>query len=79
LVTELIQRIPPVPPVNPFEEDKLADRVARHNLKTYGESYDPVELKEWIRGMKNIFAMFEVPEENRENIRTFYLTGEVDI
>jgi len=43
-----MKRIPPVSPVNPPKEDKLADMVARHNPKPYGGSYDPMELEEWI-------------------------------
>jgi len=30
--------------------------------RTYGGSYDLVELEEWIRSMKNIFIMIEAPE-----------------
>ena len=59
-----MQCIPPAPPVNP-PEDKLADRVAKHNPKTYGGSYDPVELEEWIRSMEKIFAVIEVSEEKK--------------
>jgi len=44
-----MKHIPPVPYENPHEEDKIADRVARRNPKTYYRSYDPVELEEWIR------------------------------
>jgi len=44
-----MQRIPLVPPVSPCKADKLADRVARCNPKSYGGSYDPMELEEWIR------------------------------
>ena len=58
-----MQRIPPVPPVNPLKEDKLVDRVARHNPKTYGGCCDLVELEEWIKGMEKIFIVIKVPEE----------------
>jgi len=53
--------------------------VARRNPKTYDGKYDPMELEEWIKGMEKIFTTVEVPEEKKVNIRTFYLTGEVDI
>jgi len=66
-----MQNIPLVPPVIPPKEDKLTDMVAIHNHKTYGGSYNPVELEEWTRGMKNIFAVIEVQEETSINIRTF--------
>ena len=79
LVAELMQRIPPAPPVNPPKEDKLADRIARHNPKTYDESYDPVELEEWIKSMEKIFGVIEVTEEKKVTIETFYLTREVEI
>ena len=35
----------------PPKDDKLADRVARHNPKVYDGKYDPMELKEWVQGM----------------------------
>jgi len=74
-----MEHIPPVPLVNPPKGDKLANRVARHNPMTYGGSDDLMALKEWIRGMNNIFALFKVLEEKRVNIRIFYLIVEVDI
>ena len=76
LIVELMQHIPLVPLVDDPKEDKLADRVARHNCKTYGGSYNPMDLKEWIGGMKNIFTVIEVIEEKRVNIEMFYLTRE---
>jgi len=45
LVAKLMQRIPPVPLVNPPKEDKLADKVAILNPKTYGETHDPMKLE----------------------------------
>ena len=63
LIVKLRQRIPPLSPINTPKEDKLADTVARHNPKTYGGSYNPVGLEEWIRGMEKIFAVIEVLEE----------------
>jgi len=36
-------------------------------------------LEEWIRGMENIFAVIEVPEEKKVNIMTFYLTEKANI
>jgi len=41
--------------------------------------YNPMELKEWIRGMDKIFTVADVPYEKKVNIRMFYITGEVDI
>ena len=70
---------PLVPPENPPNTNKLADRVARRNLKVYDGNFDPIELEDWIRRMKKIFAGVEVPEEKKVNIGTFYLAGEVDI
>ena len=52
-----------MPPLNPHKEDKLVDRITRCNSKTYGGSYDPVELEDWIRGMENIFVMIKGLEE----------------
>ena len=63
----------------PLKEDKLADRVARRNLKVYDGSYDPVVLEEWIRGIEKIFTVVEVTEGKKVNIGTYYLTGEADI
>ena len=71
--------IPPIPPVNPPKEDKIVNRVAWPNPKTYDGKYDSVELEDWIRGMEKIFTVFEVPKERKVYINTFYLTGEVDI
>jgi len=79
LVADLMQRIPPAPPVNPPKEDKLADRITRYNPKTYGGSYDPLELEELIRCMEKIFAVIKVPKEKKVIIGTFYLTEKVDI
>jgi len=66
-------------PLNPPNENKIPDRVASCNLKTYGESYNLVELEEWIRGMEKIFIIIEVPEEKGVNIGIFYLTREAGI
>ena len=68
-----------VPPVNPPKQDKLTDKVVRGNPKAYGESYDPMEVEEQIRGMRKIFTVIEVPKVYKVNIRTFYLVKEVDI
>jgi len=74
-----MKRIPPIPPEGPTKPDDVAVRVAKCNPRTYEGKYDPVELEEWIRGMENIFAIVEVPENKKVNIGTFYLAGEVDI
>jgi len=66
-----MKQIPPAPSEIPRKDDKLADRVARHNLKVYDGKYDLVELEEWIRGMENIFTVVEIPNEKKVNIRTF--------
>jgi len=79
LVTELMKRIPHVPTETPPKDNKLADRVARRNLKVYDGNYDLVVLKAWIRGMEKIFIVVEVPEEKKVNIGMYYLTGEADI
>jgi len=79
LVAELMKRIPQVPTETSSKEDKLADRVVWCNLKVYDGSYNPVVLEEWVRGMEKIFIVFEVPEEKKVNIGTYYLTGEADI
>jgi len=75
----MMQCIPSVLPINPPKEDKVADKVARCNLKTYGKTYDSVELEEWIRGIEKIFVVIEVLKEKKVNIGTFYLTGEANI
>jgi len=74
-----MKRIPQVIAVNPPKDDTIADRVTRHNPKTYDEKYSLVELEQWIRGMEKIFVILEVPEERKVNIGTFYVTGEVDM
>ena len=79
LVVELMKRIPQVPTKTPPKEDKLANRVARRNPKVYDGTYDPVVLKQWLRGMEKIFRVVEVPEEKKVNIGMCYLTGEADI
>jgi len=56
LVVELMQHIPLVLLINPPKEDKLVDRVARCNPKTYCRNYDPVKLEEWITGMEKILC-----------------------
>ena len=65
----------PAPPANPLKEDKLADRVARCNHKTYTGNCDLVKLEEWIRRMEKIFVVIEVPEEKKITIGKFYFTG----
>jgi len=54
-------------------------RVARCKPMTYDGSFDPVVLEEWIRDMRKIFAVIEVPEEKKVDIETLYLMREVDI
>jgi len=79
LVVELLKWIPPLPAENASRDDKLADRVARHNRRVYDGKYDLVELEDWIRGMENIFTVLDVSEEKKANIGTFYVIGEADI
>ena len=57
----------------------LSDRVPRCNPKTYGRSYDFMELEDWNKAMEKIFAIIKVLKEKRVNIRTFYIIGEADI
>ena len=57
LIAKLMQCISLVPPVNSPKDDKITDRVARHDPKTYGGSYDPMKLEEWIRSIEKILAM----------------------
>ena len=64
---------------NSSKSDKLAGKVVRRNPRVYGGDLNPVELEDWIRGIKKIFAVVEVPEEKKVNIGTFYLTSEADI
>jgi len=79
LVAELMKRIPQVPTETPPKEDKLANRVAWHNLKVYDGTYHLVVLEEWIREMEKIFPVVEVPEEKKVSVGTYYLIGEADI
>ena len=74
-----MKRIPQVPTEIPPKEDELANRGARRNPKAYNGTYDPVVLKEWIKGMEKIFTMVEALEEKKVNIGTYYLTSEADI
>jgi len=74
-----MQRISPVIIKNLLKDDKLADRVAQSNRKVYDGKYYPIKLKEWIRGMKKMFTLVEVPKEKKVYIGTFYLTEEADI
>ena len=74
-----MERIPQVSTETPPNDDKLADRVVRHNPKVYDGNYDLIVLEEWVRGMEKIFTVVEVSEEKKVNIGTYYLTGEVDI
>jgi len=71
--------ISPVLLGNPPKEDKIADRVARCNPKTYDGKYDPVELEESIECVEKIFTKLDVLEEKKVNSGTFYLTVEADI
>jgi len=79
LVAELVKLIPQIPTKSPTKEDKLADRVARHNPKVFDGTYDQVALEESIGGIEKIFTMVEVPDEKKVNIRTYYLTGDADM
>ena len=78
-MAKLIKRIPLVPPKTTPKFDKLADTVTRSNPKVYDGKFDSIELEEWIRGMEKVFAIVEVPEGKKGNIRTFYLTSKTDI
>ena len=63
-IIELMKRISPARPVlseNFSKSDKLTGGVARRNPKVYDGNVDPVELEDWIRGIKKIFAVVEVP------------------
>ena len=46
LVAKLMKRISQIPTESPPKDDKLEDRVARHNPKVYDGNYDPVVLEE---------------------------------
>ena len=59
--------------------DELSNRVARFNPKICDGKFHHVEREEWIRGIEKIFTVIEVPEEEKVNIWTFYLAGEIDI
>ena len=75
-----MKHIPPVLLVNPLKEDKIIDRIARCNRKTYGGSYELVELKKWIKEIEKIFTIIKVPKKKKVNsIGTFYLTRKADI
>jgi len=79
LVSELMKQIPLAPSkILPIDE-KLSYRIARCNPKIYDAKYDLVELEEWIRRMEKIFIVAEVSDEKMLNIRTLYLTMEIDI
>ena len=54
LVSKLMKQIPLGPSESPYEDNKLANRIAQHNPKVYDGKYIPVELEEWIRGMEKI-------------------------
>jgi len=73
-----MKRISPTPTEIPPKDDKLADAVAQHN-QVFDGKCDPVELKEWIRGMEKIFAVVKVPVYKKVNVGMLYLTGETDI
>jgi len=79
LVAELMKRISQVRTKTPPNDDKLVDRVARCKPKVYDENYNPVVLKEWVRGMEKIITVAEVPKEKKVNIGTYYLTSEANI
>jgi len=50
-----MKRISLVPLVIPPKDDKVIDRVAGYNLKTYDRRYYRVEQDKWIREIKKIF------------------------
>jgi len=79
LIASLMQHIPLASSANRPKEDKLTDRVAKRNPKTYSRSYNPAKLEEWIRNMEKVFAIIEFFEEKKVTIRTFYFTGEANI
>ena len=64
-----------MPPIYPPMEDNLVDNLASCNPKTYCRSYNLMELEEWIREIKRIFVVLEVPQEKRVNIAMFSLVG----
>jgi len=45
LVSKFMKQIPPMSPVNPSKQVKIADKVARPNLKTYDGKYDLIKLE----------------------------------
>ena len=55
-------------PKSTSKPDKLADRIARCNLKFYNGNFENVKLEEWIRGTEKIFKIREVSKERKLNI-----------
>jgi len=74
-----MKRIPLVPPKICPKDDKVTDKLAHCNPKTYDGKYNPVELKEWIWGMEKMFTIVKVLEEKKLSIRMSYLSREVNI
>jgi len=66
MVAELMRQIPQVHVETPPKNDKLANRVARHNPKVYEGKYDPVQLEEWVRGKGNSKNFFSVTSSIRK-------------
>jgi len=69
-----MKQIPLVPSETLLKDDKVSNRIAHRNPKTYDGKCDLVKLKEWIRGIEKVVTVVEVPKEKKMNIRTFNLT-----
>jgi len=74
-----MKKISPVLREASSNSDKLADRVVRRNPKVCDGEHNLVDLEEWIRGMRKILAVMEVPYEKKLNIGIIYLAREADI
>ena len=73
IMTEITKRLKQVEPEKSRSEAKFFDQVAKRNPNVYEGKEDPMILEEWIRQMKKIFDVVEVPDNKRINIGTFYV------
>ena len=60
-------------------KNKPFDCVVKSNRKSYEGKKDPIVLEEWIRQMKKIFDVVEVPDIKCVTSEAFYFIGQADI
>ncbi|XP_074290724.1 uncharacterized protein LOC141617422 [Silene latifolia] len=56
----------------------IASQLARNKARTYEGEVDPIELSEWFRDMEKNFSLFDVQEQYKVKLTSYFLVKEAD-